>query len=270
MAIITISRGSYSKGKEVAEGIAARLNYECISREVLLKASDQFNIPEIKLIRAIHDAPSGLDRFTHGKTSYIAYIQCALLEHARRGNIVYHGLAGHILLGTIPHVLKVRIIADIDDRVAAEMEREKLAEKEARSLILKDDEERRKWTKKLYGVDPWDPSLYDLLICIDRIKVEGAIDLICEAASFEAFRSTERTKQMVADLALSSQVKSRLLDLDYNVSVTSEYGNVVVHTKADDRRARKLEERIKALSSEIGGIHDVEVQSSELRPSSDA
>ena len=67
MSIITISRGSYSRGKEVAEKVAAALGYECISRDILLEASDQFNIPEIKLVRAIHDAPSILERFTYGK-----------------------------------------------------------------------------------------------------------------------------------------------------------------------------------------------------------
>ena len=42
MAIITISRGSYQKGKEVAEKVARKLGYECISREILLEASDEF------------------------------------------------------------------------------------------------------------------------------------------------------------------------------------------------------------------------------------
>jgi len=55
MPIITISRGSYSRGKDVAEKLAQRLGYECLSRDILLEASDEFNIPEIKLIR--RDAP---------------------------------------------------------------------------------------------------------------------------------------------------------------------------------------------------------------------
>ena len=49
MSIITISRGSYSRGVEIAEKIAKRLGYECISREVLLEASKEFNIPEEKV-----------------------------------------------------------------------------------------------------------------------------------------------------------------------------------------------------------------------------
>ncbi|MCL4500397.1 MAG: cytidylate kinase-like family protein, partial [Deltaproteobacteria bacterium] len=103
MSIITISRGSYSRGKEVAEKLAQSLGYECLSRDILLEASERYNIPEIKLIRAIHDAPSILERFTYNKEQYVAYIRAALLRHVQKDNVVYHGLAGHFMLQGIPH-----------------------------------------------------------------------------------------------------------------------------------------------------------------------
>ena len=78
---------------------------------------------------------------------YVAYIRAALLRHAQKDNLVYHGLAGHFLLKGIPHVLKVRIIADLEDRVQEEMKRENISAEEARRILLKDDEERRKWSK---------------------------------------------------------------------------------------------------------------------------
>lgn len=81
MGLITISRGSYSRGKETAEKLAHKLGYECISRDILLEASAHFNIPEVKRVRAIHDAPSFFDRFQHGKEKYILFIREALLEH---------------------------------------------------------------------------------------------------------------------------------------------------------------------------------------------
>ena len=270
MAVITISRGSYSKGKEVAEGIAATLGFECVSRDILLEASDQFNIPEIKLVHAIHDAPSILDRVSHGQIAYITYIQSALLEHVKAGNVVYHGLAGHILLKGIEKVLKVRILANPDLRITVVMEREQVGEKEARRRIVRIDEERRKWTRRLYGVDPRDPSLYDLVICIDKIKVEGAIQLICEAASQDAFLLTEKDRRKLSDLALSCKLKSELLDLDHNVTVTSDYGNVLVFTKADDRKARKIEEKLHSLAGKFPEIHNVEVRVGEPKLSTDA
>ena len=45
MGIITISRGSYNRGKEIAQKLSEKLGYECISREILLKASEDFNVP---------------------------------------------------------------------------------------------------------------------------------------------------------------------------------------------------------------------------------
>ena len=97
-AIISISRGSYSKGKEIAEKVAQELGYECVARDVLLEASEEFNVPRIKLIRAIHDAPSILDRFSYGKEKYTTFIQAEILEHFRKDNVVYHGLAGHFFV----------------------------------------------------------------------------------------------------------------------------------------------------------------------------
>ena len=123
MGIITISRGSYSRGKEIAQKLSEKMGYECISREVLLEASKDFNIPEVKLIHAIEDAPSFLDRFKHGKKKYVAFIRKAFLEHIQRDNIIYHGLAGHYFTKGLPNVLKVRIHANYEYRIHVIMKR---------------------------------------------------------------------------------------------------------------------------------------------------
>ena len=78
MSVITISRGSYSKGKEVAESLASKLNYDCVSREIILEASREFDIPEIQLMRALHDPISILDRFHNGKERYVNFFRSAL------------------------------------------------------------------------------------------------------------------------------------------------------------------------------------------------
>ena len=77
MAIVTISRGSYSRGKEVAEALADKLGYECVSRDILLETCEEFSIPETRLVKALHDAPSILDRFSHGRERYISYFRAA-------------------------------------------------------------------------------------------------------------------------------------------------------------------------------------------------
>jgi cytidylate kinase len=265
MAIITISRGSYSMGVIVAEQVAQRLGYTVISRDLLLDASGRFHIPEIKLIRAIHDAPGILERFSHSKQAYLAYIRSALTERASNDNIVYHGLAGHVLLKGIDEVLKVRITADMNYRAAREMQREGISEQEARAILEKDDQQRRKWTKNLHGADPWDSSLYDLVIRIDRFKVDDAVDFICKAAESEGFRTTEKGLQKIKDLALACRVKAELADDFHNLGVTCQYGNVIVYTK-DKGRGTRLHKQLEELRGRIDGIYNLEIHSAAALP----
>ncbi len=180
MSIVTISRGSYSKGKEVAEKVAAKLGYECLARDTIIETSKEFNVPEIKLFRAIHDAPTILERFNYSKEKYLAYLRVTMLEHFQKDNVVYHGLGGQFFLRDICHVLKVRIIADMEDRVKFDMEREGISKEEALRILRSDDNERRKWSTYLYGIDTWDPSLYDLVLHIKKIATDDAADIICQ------------------------------------------------------------------------------------------
>ena len=269
MAVITISRGSYSKGKEVAEKVAHRLGYKCISRDVVLEASEEFNTPEIKLVRALHDAPSVLSRFAGDKKRYIAFIRAALLRHFKQDNIVYHGLAGHFFVKGISHVLKVRIIADMEDRVQAEMERESISRKEACRILKKDDEERRKWSRTLYGIDPQDPSLYDLVIHIRKNTVDDAVDIICHNAGLEDFQTTPASKTAIEDLALAAEVKAIFWKLGHHVEASSQCGTVHVKTQAPVAQERTLCHDLESISRKIPGIKDLKVNVLPITPYSE-
>jgi len=208
MAIITISRGSYYRGKEVAEKLAQRLGYNCISREILLEASEEYNIPEIKLIRAIKDAPTILEQLTRQKSKYLAYIRAALLKHVARDNVVYHGLFGHFFLQDIPHVLKVRIVADMDARVADEVKREAISETKAREILMRDDAERRKWALNLYGADWWDATLYDLVIHLKTITVDNAVDLLSNMVQLPEFQTTPESQDAINNLVEAARMEA--------------------------------------------------------------
>jgi len=243
MPIITISRGSYSHGQEVAEKTAQRLGYDCISREILIETSRDFNIPEIKLFQAIHDAPTFIDRLLPHKMKYIAYIQAAILKNLKRDNVVYHGFAGHFFVKDISHVLKVRIIADMEERIRLVMGRNGLSRHEAISYIQKVDEQRRKWGLQLYGIETADPSLYDLVIHIDRITVDDAVDIICHKVGLNHFRTTPASQQQIEDLSLAAEVKARLIDLNPGVAVTADKGHVCIMAPASNTQTLELKMR---------------------------
>jgi cytidylate kinase len=259
MSIITISRGSYSKGKEVAEKVGARLGYDCLSRDVLLEASKEFNVPEIKLVRAIHDAPSILDRIGYKKDKYITFIRAAILQHFTKDNVVYYGLAGHFFVKDIPHVLKVRVIADLDERVRSEVEREGISRREALRIIKQDDEERKKWSEHLYGINTWDPSLYDLVIHIRKMTTDDAALVICETVALDTFKTTRESQKAMENIAIAAQVKAALMDLKPDVDVVASGGIVQIHTAALLVEGEGLIRDIEAIAKSVDGVKQVRV-----------
>ncbi len=263
MGIITISRGSYKNGREIAEKTAQELGYDCISREVLLKASEDYDVPEVKLTQAIEDAPSFLDRFTRGKERYIAYIQAALLDHLKRDNVVYHGFACHFFVKDIPQVLKIRIILGMADRVADVMERYKVSIKEALRLIKKVDEQRRKWSQRLYGYDPSDPNLYDLVLHVDKITVQDAVATICQIAALEQFQTTPELKKTLEDLALAAQVRTFLADVKPSVEVCTDNGFVSLKTAAPLAQNSELVKRMGDVVKNVPGVTGIKVMTEE-------
>jgi cytidylate kinase len=259
MSIITISRGSYSRGKEVAEKLAKALNYECISREIILEASEHFNIPELKLVRAIHDAPTILDRFTSGKERFIAFFRATLLNFLQRDNIVFHGLASHLFLQQFPHVLKVRISANLEDRVREEMRRENISAEEARMVLVSDDQERRKWTQQLFGQDPWNAQLYDMILHIGNLRVDHAVSIILHALEQPCFKSTPESRRMLADEALSAQVEAALIKTFPKVMVDSGNGDVFVNVRGSLADEKNITEKVKRLAGDIDGVRNIRV-----------
>ena len=259
MSIISISRGSYSKGKEIAEKLADKLEYECISRDILIEASEHFNVPEIKLIRALHDSPSILDRFTSGKQRYISYIREAILGHVQKDNVVYHGLAGHFFLKGVPSVLKVRIISDIEDRIKEEMKRENISEDKARYLLKKDDDERRKWAISLYGIDTADANLYDIVLHIDNIQIEDAVDIITHMIHLPCFQSTAESKKILDNKVLVARVQAIVIGAFPTIDIRAENEIVYASIEAPIIQEEAIIQKIFELTKDVEGLKQIKI-----------
>jgi cytidylate kinase len=260
MSVVTISRGSYSRGKEIAEKVAAKLNYNCISRDLLLEVSKKYNIPEVKLVHAIHDAPNILDRLNRKKDKYVAFIKSTLIDHLKQDNVVYHGLAGHFFVMHVPHALKVRVIMDMDERVQLEMERKSISERKARRMLEADDKQRREWSKDLYGIDTADPSLYDIVLNIGQINVNDAVDLICDTVSKKSFQTTDESQRMIEDLALSAAIHKVLIDVDPDVRVCVDNQTAFIETQCHLNAEVNLTREIRAVTETFEEISDVKIE----------
>jgi cytidylate kinase len=260
MAIIIISRGSYTWGREVAEKVAQQLDYDCISREGLLESSKKFNIPEINLHRALEETSSIFERFMRErKEEYLFFLKMAILKNVHQNNVVGHGYSGHLLIKDIPHVLSVRINVALEDRIKLAMEREGMSEGEAFRFINKLDDQRRKWGRKIFGVDIWDSSLYDLVLQINKITTDDAVDIICRTVGMKNFQTTPQSQKIMDDMVLAADVKFALFETRPDVEVLANDGSVLVKAQEDGSDDEELVDSIKGIVTGMAGVKEVNV-----------
>lgn len=262
MAIVTVSRGSHSRGKEVAEKLAAKLGYECISRESIVETSEDFNVPEVMLLAAISNASSVFGKFIYGKERYRIFIEEALLKQFRKDNIVYHGFAGHFFARNVPHALKVRIIANYEVRLNVVMSKEGITRKEAIKFLERLDDERVKWSQYFYGIDTRDPALYDLLINIDRLSVDDAVGIIEWTLNLKKFQSTPESLQLVEEMYLAVLVKDALFDKHPDAEVSAKDGVVSVNVRVSEILKEEIKHEVEQIVRSVPGVKDVKIQKS--------
>lgn len=259
MPIISISRGSYHRGRDVAHAVAEKLRYECISRGSLLENSDVYDTPEIRLMPNVKHAAQVLERFSFGRERYVNYMADSILRFLKKDNHVYHGLAGQFFVEDVSHVIKVRVIADLDERVESESERRDISREEARVNLLRDDEERRKWAMLLYGIDISEPANYDMVLNISTMTVQDAASLIADASEMECYQATEESKRRVADLALKFAVKVALFDYP-RARVVVDDGRVKVQVKAPEPQQSAVELRMKEALAHLDEMADYSIE----------
>jgi cytidylate kinase len=265
MSVITISRGSFSGGKCLAECLAKKLGFRCVDRDVIVERAAAYGVSQEELIDALQKPPTLLERFQHRKYIYLALIQAALTEEVRTGRAVYHGNAGHLLLRSGPHILRVRIIAPVEFRLAMARDRLKLSRDEALSYIQRVDQERRKWTHYLYGVDWGDSALYDMVLNLEHMGIDDACEVVASMVRQPCFEFSPECQASMDDLALASRIRA---DLAINsstshleVEVESRRGAVQIHGRLRD--PNEMEE-IRRIAEAAPGV--VRVNLDEVAP----
>ena len=210
MSVITISRGSFSGGKMLAECLAKKLGYRCVDRDVIVERAAAHGVSQEEIRDALERPPGFLERFSQKRYKYLALVQASLTEEVREGKVIYHGLAGHLLLGSGRHVLRTRLIAPMEYRIRMVHERLNYTRSEAIAYIQKMDDQRRRWTSYLYGVNWGDPELYDLVINLEQMKLETACHIVSAAVHRRCFELTPACRKALEDLALASKVRAVL------------------------------------------------------------
>jgi cytidylate kinase len=258
MPIITISRGTFSGGESLAKAIANQLGYRCLGREVILEAAREYGVPIDDLRVAMETPPSLWERVVGHREAYLTYFRAALSATAQADKLVYHGHVGHLLLPGVSHVLRVRVVADLEIRLQAVMRKLQCERPEARAYIERMDRERARWVRFLFGVDWEDPHLYDVILHLDRMSLATACETVCGLAARPEYLPTPISRQVLQDLGLASHVEAVLMQdprtQNAKLRILASEGNLVITGEAWSPEAV---DAVPEVARQVAGVAEV-------------
>ena len=104
-----------------------------------------------------------------------------ILRLATLGHVILIGRAGNIVTARLPHVLHVRLVAPLEDRIERICRDDKKTPDEARKFCLEEEQARARYVKTYYHANIDDPLLYDLTINTSSVGYEETARLVGEA-----------------------------------------------------------------------------------------
>lgn len=200
--LVTVNRELGSGGRSIARKLAQRLDvrfYDKVQIEGLVR---EFKLTEeqIEQLKAkkrswwtelcdkISPAPGGGSYRSDGlgnpetvtSDDLFKSESRILREIAAEESCVVAGRAAFFVLKAHPNKLRVFIRASMAHRMERVMRKQGLSEEEAAAVIERVDAGRENYTKKYAGVSRYDARNYDLVINMDGLTEDDAVDLVME------------------------------------------------------------------------------------------
>jgi cytidylate kinase len=104
-----------------------------------------------------------------------------ILKFAELGNTIVVGRAGNIVTAKLPHVLQIRLVASLEDRIARIARDDHKTPTEARKFCLEEEQNRARYVKTYFNADINDPMGYHMVINTSRVGYENAAKLAGDA-----------------------------------------------------------------------------------------
>ncbi|MEW6745978.1 MAG: response regulator [Planctomycetota bacterium] len=259
MSIITLFSGSFCREEQVVERVLSATGYTPLGDEEIVEAACRLSgFPRGRIERAFSAKTSVFNAFTHEKERSIAFLRLALAGKLSTEGLLIRGFAGLLVPREVSHALRVCLIADLKFREEVASREQGLRPKEALKTIRRQDEDRAAWVETLWRTkDPWDQSLFDIVIPLDKKSPDEAAALIAANLAKDVVQPTARSCQAALDFRLAARVEVALAGAGHDVGVQAHDGQVTLVINKHVLMLRRLEEELKAIASKVEGVTSV-------------
>jgi len=185
---IALEREAGTPAAEVAQEVGTRLGWPVYDHELLERIAQEVGLP-VHLVEQVDERRQSwllecIEALAHGPTvsesTYVWHLMKAIRFLATRGRCVIIGRGAAQLLSP-RSTLRVSLVGEAADRVAALRQRLHLRQAEAARRAEEIDHERACFIKHYFRKDPAHSGNYDLVLNTSHLPVADCADLIVQA-----------------------------------------------------------------------------------------
>lgn len=197
--IVTINRELGSGGRTIGRKLAEHLNVKFYDKALIQELTKKFEMSVEEMEKVKASKYNWWNEFmqnyiTHynienrfnvestiATTANIFKVESKFLkELAADESCVIAGRSGCYIFRNDPYAIKILIQSTLEKRIERVMAKQGLSEEEARKIIEKVDKGRERYTKDFSGTSRYDTRNYDLVINVENLTEDEAVDLILD------------------------------------------------------------------------------------------
>jgi cytidylate kinase len=259
MAIITISREMGTGAYGIAKELAKKLKYTLVDGPKLTSCAAEYGL-SLEMLQAVDEKPPSYNTVEdRARAASLNSIELILLDMAKKGNVILYGRGGQDLVQGCGNVLRLRFVADFEERVERFAEREWIDPDLAQELIRRSDHQRGGFIHFYFDRDWNDPLGYDLIFNTSRLSPSAIVDIVVAAVKDPQLKEADSwSAAAIENAILVKKIETALLrseELEYRpFRIEVEDGQVTLSGYIGSEQEKKAALKV---ATAIDGVHGV-------------
>ncbi len=261
MPIITISREMGTGAYGIAKELAKKLKYTLVDGPKLAACAAEYGLP-LEMLQAVDEKPPSYNTVEdRARAASLNSIELILLDLAKKGNVILYGRGGQDLVQGCGNVLRLRFVADFEERVERFAEREWIDPDLAQELIRRSDHQRGGFIHFYFDRDWNDPLGYDLTFNTSRLSSSAIIDIVVAAVKDPQLKEADSwSASEIENTILVKKIETALLrseELEYRpFRIEVEDGQVTLSGYIGSEQEKKAALKVAAAIKGVTGVND--------------
>lgn len=261
MSSISIFPCSLTNGDKIVEELHANLQLDIYTdRQLFEDTKKKFGVETEELEKLMYRKTSVFNKFTLEKEKAASMFRIVLANKiAGPANNLFYGLHSLLIPKDVTEVLRVLVVDTIQARIERGVSNG-LDKNAAKREVKQNDISAFSWSDFLYNEEPYQRSLYDLVIPVNGRTHEDIAEEILRFYRKTAVLRTVESQQAVRNMGTAAEVERKLLSYGHKVPVQVDNNKAIITIENRIIDWNDVAGSLTHFAKEVQGVDVVEIK----------